>query len=128
MSENKERSPLCGVEYTDMKKKIIAIALCLTVCIGAMTLVSCTANTSGTTGGTGTGSGNSGTTNSESTTTATQNKETTTEAMPGNSETESSLIGDAKSIVDDVTNGITNGMGDPRFSDHPHRGMTPSGK
>jgi len=99
-----------------MKNKIIAIALCLAMCIGALTLVSCTANTAGNTDESANGK--------ETTTTeaATNN----TEAETRNADSRSSVIDRAESMIDDMTDGM--GMGDPQFSNRPHRGMTPYGK
>ena len=93
-----------------MKKNIIAIALCLVMCVGSLTLASCTANTAGNGGGTGTGS------------------TATTETKVETKETESSVVDGAESVVDGITDGMRNRMGDPHFSEFPHRGVTPNGK
>ena len=91
-----------------MKKKIIAIALCLVTCIGAASLASCTAGTNG----------------GAKETTAT----TTEKATEATTEKQTNAIEGAESIVGDITGGMRNRMGDPNFSDFPHRGVTPSGK
>jgi len=97
-----------------MKKKFISIALCLTLIAGALALSSCTANTAGNADGNGT------------TSTDSANKDT--EAATKEKETQSSVIGEAESMVGEAKDRIMNGMGDPRFSDYPHRGITPGGK
>lgn len=91
-----------------MKKNIIAIALCLVMCVGSLTLASCTANTAGNGGGTG--------------------STATTETKAETKETESSIVDGAESVVDGITDGMRNRMGDPHFSEFPHRGVTPNGK
>ena len=98
-----------------MKKKILAIALCLATVSGAAALTSCTANT-GNTANDGTG------------TTAATTATTTEKATEKETETRIGIVGEAETLVDDITNGMRNRMGDPNFADHPHRGMTPYGK
>ena len=91
-----------------MKKKIIAVILCLVMSVTALSLVSCTSNMAG------------------NTETDTNGKTTTAETQK--TETESSVIGEAESIIGHAARGMRNKMGDPHFSDFPHRGMTPDGK
>ena len=95
-----------------MKNKIIAIALCLVICIGALSLASCTAGTNG----------------GANDTTATSTEKNTEKATEKPTETQTNAIEGAESIVGDVTDGMRGHMGDPRFSDFPHRGVTPRGK
>ncbi|MBE6583770.1 MAG: hypothetical protein E7649_02130 [Ruminococcaceae bacterium] len=106
-----------------MKNKIIAIALCLAMCIGALTLVSCTANTAGNTDESANGKE---TTTTEAATNNTEAATNNTEAETRNADSRSSVIDRAESMIDDMTDGM--GMGDPQFSNRPHRGMTPYGK
>lgn len=80
------------------------------MCIGSASLASCTANTAGDGNGTGTGS------------------TATTETKAETKETESSIMDGAESAIDGITDGMRNRMGDPHFSEFPHRGATPSGK
>ena len=100
-----------ALEHRIMKKNIIAIALCLIMCFGSAALASCTANTAGN-GNNGTGTGSTA----------------TTETKAETKETESSVKDGAESAVDSITDGMRNRMGDPHFSEYPHRGTTPSGK
>ena len=95
-----------------MKKKIIAIAMSLVTCIGAASLASCTAGTNG-------GAGE---------TVATTTEKATEKVTEATTEKQTNAIEGAESIVGDITDGVRDRMGDPRFSDYPHRGVTPSGK
>ena len=110
--KNKNTAAYAALEQRIMKKKIIAIALCLMLCVSAASLASCTASTNG--GATGT--------------TATTTEKTTEKNTEKATEKQTNAIEGAESMIGDVTDGMRGRMGDPNFSDFPHRGVTPSGK
>jgi hypothetical protein len=110
--KNKNTAAFAALEQRIMKKKILAIALCLVLCVSAVSLASCTAGTNG------------GATDATTTTT----EKTTEKHTEKATEKQTNAIEGAESIVGDITDGVRDRMGDPRFFDHPHRGITPSGK
>ena len=86
------------------------------LCVSAASLASCTAGTNG------------GANDTTATATEKNTEKATEKVTEKVTEKETNVIEGAESIVGDITDGVRDRMVDPRFSDFPHRGVTPGGK